>query len=134
MGIGCAKQQQVAARGEIGRGQRLLEIPGAVAGIAIQHRADKAALMEQQAAVVAGFRVLVTKLFVLSGGLGGAKGKQADTADLEFGGRGGFLIRRWRFTTQHGSQHLHLPPNGFHQPVSVLLELAAFAQRINVVV
>ena len=90
--------------------------------------------MEQQAAVVAGFRVLITKLFVLGGGLGGAKGKQAHSADLEFGGRGGFLIRRWIFTTQHGGQHFYLPPNWLHQPISVLLELAAFAQRINVVV
>ena len=114
---------------EIGTRERLLEVPGALAGVAVKHRAFNLAVAQEQAAVIAALNVVVIQHLMLGAGLGGAKGVERYTANFEFGSAGSIRVALGMRAAQRRGEHFYLTPDRLHQAVGGAIELAALAQR-----
>ncbi|MCY1220466.1 hypothetical protein D9M72_324810 [compost metagenome] len=132
--IGLAKDQRVAHFGNVGATLHQIVEPGAVAGLAVEHRADDAVLLEHQPLVDAGGSIAKDDLLASV-----AVGEIADRIEVDAGhlqfcrrigmDKGGAAIAGQ--VTRGNPRHLI---QRCHQAIDHAADLGAFAERHDVAV
>ena len=133
-GIGhvrVTEQHGLAEGGDVGVLAQQLEVPGAVDGIAVEHGALHAVVLDDQLLVDAAGRVAQDEFLAVRAAVEVAGREQVDAGDLELGARHRALVAADAVLREVAGTDLGLLPQRRDQAVADAAVLHAFADRVH---